>query len=84
MTVEQAIHWFDFDAFYREVDRTLKKGGILAVIGYGLLLRPAVDTVIRRLYVQIVGQYWDRERKIRGRELHDHPFPLYLPPRPLF
>lgn len=35
ITVAQAIHWFDFNAFYAEVKRTLKPGGLLAVIGYG-------------------------------------------------
>src|SRR6185503_9076126 len=36
ITVAQAIHWFSFDEFYNEVNRTIKPGGILAVIGYGL------------------------------------------------
>jgi ubiquinone/menaquinone biosynthesis C-methylase UbiE len=36
ITVAQAIHWFDFDAFYKEVHRTIRSGGVLAVIGYGL------------------------------------------------
>src|SRR4030095_11116914 len=37
ITVAQAIHWFDFGAFYKEVERTIKPNGVLAVIGYGLL-----------------------------------------------
>ncbi|WP_346320111.1 class I SAM-dependent methyltransferase [Chitinophaga sp. YIM B06452] len=85
VTVAQAIHWFDFDAFYREVNRTLKKGGILAVTGYGLLhVTPAVDTVIRRLYVQIVGQYWDRERKYIDENYMTIPFPYTALPSPYF
>ena len=34
ITIAQAIHWFDFEKFYREVNRTLKHGGIIAIIGY--------------------------------------------------
>jgi hypothetical protein len=29
ITVAQAIHWFDFDAFYKEADRIIKNKGIL-------------------------------------------------------
>ncbi len=31
ITVAQAIHWFDISAFFREVKRVLKPGGIIAV-----------------------------------------------------
>lgn len=76
VTVAQAIHWFDFDAFYKEVNRTLKPGGVLAVIGYGLLhITPEIDTVIRRLYVEILGKYWDRERKYVDENYLTIPFP---------
>jgi len=34
VTVFQALHWFDAQAFYQEVRRVLKPGGILAIIGY--------------------------------------------------
>jgi ubiquinone/menaquinone biosynthesis C-methylase UbiE len=56
ITVAQAIHWFDFDAFYAEVHRTLKPGGILAVIGYNLpRFNAAVDAVIADFYRGVVG-----------------------------
>ena len=35
VTCAQAIHWFDRDAFFKEVKRVLKINGTLAVIGYG-------------------------------------------------
>jgi ubiquinone/menaquinone biosynthesis C-methylase UbiE len=34
VTVFQAFHWFDAEAFYKEVRRVLKPEGILAIIGY--------------------------------------------------
>lgn len=35
VTVAQALHWFDVDAFHREVCRVLRPGGLLAVWCYG-------------------------------------------------
>src|ERR1043165_5287441 len=29
VTVAQALHWFDFDRFYREVQRVLRPGGLI-------------------------------------------------------
>lgn len=59
-----AIHWFDFSQFYKEVDRTLKPGGIIAVIGYGLLKsNEQTNDLINHLYRDIVGPSWDHERR---------------------
>ena len=35
ITCFQAIHWFDRERFYKEVDRILRPEGVLAVVGYG-------------------------------------------------
>jgi SAM-dependent methyltransferase len=76
ITVAQAIHWFDFDAFYREVDRTLRPGGLLAVIGYDLIrLGPAVDAMLDGFYRDIVGPFWDRERRYIDEQYRTIPFP---------
>ncbi|HXB06552.1 MAG TPA: class I SAM-dependent methyltransferase [Puia sp.] len=76
ITVAQAIHWFDFDAFYREVDRTIRPGGVLAVIGYDLIrLGPAVDAVLDGFYRDVVGPYWDRERRYIDEQYRTIPFP---------
>ena len=45
ITVGQAIHWFDFDTFYKEVHRVLTPDGIIAVIGYPL---PQIDPRVDR------------------------------------
>lgn len=64
ITVAQAIHWFNFEAFYAEVKRTLKPGGLFAVIGYGIMsIDKKVDKVIHKLYEDILGKYWDNERR---------------------
>lgn len=77
ITVAQAIHWFDFDAFYREVRRTLKPGGVLAVIGYGLLEGDEdVKNSIDYFYRDVTGPYWDKERRYLDERYQTIPFPF--------
>jgi ubiquinone/menaquinone biosynthesis C-methylase UbiE len=64
ITVAQAVHWFEFDAFYNEVYRILKPDGVFAVLGYGLFsTNPDSDVILSDYYHNIVGPYWDAERK---------------------
>jgi ubiquinone/menaquinone biosynthesis C-methylase UbiE len=77
ITVAQAIHWFDFDNFYKEVNRTLRHNGILAVIGYGLIgIDNEADRVIDNFYHNIIGPYWDKERKYVDENYQTIPFPF--------
>ena len=77
ITVAQAIHWFDFALFYNEVNRTVKRNGIIAAIGYSL---PRIDTqtneVIDNFYNNILGEYWDKERKYIDEDYRTIPFPF--------
>jgi len=64
ITVAQAIQWFNFSQFYKEVNRTLKPGGIIAVIGYGLFKsNEQTNDLINHFYRDILGPYWDPERR---------------------
>lgn len=63
VTIAQALHWCDVDAFHREVQRVLKPGGVIAEFGYArTTVMPAVDAVFRRLYDDITAAYWPPER----------------------
>ncbi|MDX6694681.1 MAG: hypothetical protein QOF02_2284 [Blastocatellia bacterium] len=63
VTVAQALHWFDLEAFYTEVKRVLKPGGALAVWAYNLLkISPAIDALVNEFYGETVGPYWPPER----------------------
>lgn len=85
ITVAQAIHWFDFAAFYAEVRRTLRKDGVLAVLGYALLRTDeSTDKVIRKLYSGILGTYWDPERKYIDELYQTIPFPFREEKTPVF
>ena len=77
VTVAQAIHWFSFDNFYAEVRRIVKPGGIFAVLGYGLFNTNAeTDKIIVHFYKNIVGPYWDAERKYIDDNYTTIPFPF--------
>jgi ubiquinone/menaquinone biosynthesis C-methylase UbiE len=77
VTVAQAVHWFNFDLFYNEVRRILKPKGIFAVLGYGLFsTNQDSDKILRHFYYDIVGQYWDAERKYLDEFYQTIPFPF--------
>lgn len=78
VTAAQAAHWFDFDRFYPEVKRVLKTGGLLALWGYGLLRTEdaAVDRWLDHFYREVVGPYWDAERRHVDAAYRTLPFPL--------
>ena len=66
VTVAQALHWFDLDAFYGEVRRVLKPGGLLAVWAYGIdqVEDHAINEIVQKFYSETVGPYWPPERKL--------------------
>jgi ubiquinone/menaquinone biosynthesis C-methylase UbiE len=64
ITVGQAYHWFDFDAFTREATRLLRPGGIVAIWTYGLIrINEALTPLLDHFYRHVTGPYWDEERK---------------------
>ena len=77
ITVAQALHWFDFESFYKEVKRTLQPGGLLAVWGYALLTVDAtIDPLFLDFYHNKVGPYWDDARKLVEDHYRGIPFPF--------
>lgn len=77
ITVAQAVHWFRFDDFYKEIYRILKPNGIFAVMGYGLFsTNPGSDKILMDYYHNIVGPYWDAERKYIDENYQTIPFPF--------
>jgi len=64
VTVAQALHWFNKDAFLAEATRVLKPGGILAAWSYEKCrVDSNVDPVIEQIFAE-VENYWPAERRI--------------------
>ena len=76
VTVAQAIHWFDPELFCIEVDRVLRKGGVIAAWSYGLLrITPEIEGVVNHLYGPILDRFWPPERKLIEEGYRDIEFP---------
>lgn len=78
VTVAQAVHWFDFERFYKEVKRVLKPEGVVAIIGYGLIeIHDAhLNSKVQHLYHNILKGYWDAERRYIDEGYQTIPFPF--------
>jgi len=77
ITVAQAYHWFQFDAFEKEVRRIAKPGAVIAIWGYSLVVceEEALNTIIKTFYRDTVGAYWDNERRYIDDHYTTVPFP---------
>jgi len=78
VTVAQAYHWFNFEGFKKEVIRVLKPTGIVAVWGYSLVSTEdeALNNLIIDFYTNVIGKYWDPERKYVDDHYSTIPFPF--------
>lgn len=75
--VAQAVHWFDFEKFYSEVIRTAKNNSYLVITGYGRIkITPELDKLLDHFYYDIIGSFWDKERKYVDEEYKTIPFPF--------
>jgi SAM-dependent methyltransferase len=77
VTVAQALHWLDVNAFYTEVDRVLAPGGVLAAWSYGnqRVDGGALDAGLRRFYSEVVGPFWPEGRRHVEAGYSTLPFP---------
>jgi SAM-dependent methyltransferase len=86
VTVAQALHWFDVEAFYAEARRVARPGAVLAVWNYP---RPRfVDAELDRHFLEfysgVVGPCWPPERRHVEANYTTLPFPFQELPHPEF
>lgn len=85
ITVAQALHWFDFDKFYAEARRVLKKDGVLAAWTYGLpTISDEIDRTVQHFHDEILDDYWLYENRLVDLEYSTIPFPFSELPTPSF
>lgn len=78
VTVAQALHWFDLNRFYGEINRVLAPGGVIAVWAYGIntFEDDNVNQIVQRFYAETVGPYWPPERMLVEAGYRTIPFPF--------
>jgi SAM-dependent methyltransferase len=86
VSIAQALHWFDLNAFYAEVRRVLNPGGLVAAWTYGILAVEGdeVGRIVDHFYWQVVGPHWPAERRHVENRYADLPFPFERVPSPDF
>jgi ubiquinone/menaquinone biosynthesis C-methylase UbiE len=85
VTVAAAVHWFDFDKFYKEVNRVLKPKGVIAVWTYNdALINDKVNIAMEKLHRDILGSYWPKESRVVMNRYKDLPFPFERTTTPKF
>ena len=84
-TAAQAVHWFDLPAYYAEVRRVVRPGGIVALISYGVVTVGAdLDAVIQPFYRNVLASYWPPERRHVDDGYRSLPFPFVELDAPAF
>ncbi len=78
VTVAQALHWLDADAFFREAKRVLAPGGAIAVWGYGdpVLDTPELQQILHQFNRGTIESYWHPERQLVLDRYSTIPFPF--------
>ena len=66
VTVAQAIHWFQLEVFYAEVQRVLKPNGLLAIWCYGCpqMTAPDLEGLLQTYYGETLDDFWTPERRL--------------------
>jgi len=77
ITVGTALHWFDFEAFFLEVQRVAKPGATFACWAYHLItISENIDPLLQAFYAGILKKYWDPERQHVDAAYANIPFPF--------
>ncbi|HEY4545780.1 MAG TPA: class I SAM-dependent methyltransferase [Pedomonas sp.] len=61
--VAQALHWFDVERFYDEVERVARRGALFLAVAYRLArISAEIDPIIERFHDVTLGAWWPADR----------------------
>jgi SAM-dependent methyltransferase len=77
VTVGQALHWFDADAFCKEARRVLQPKGVLAAFAYvHSTITPELDLLMQHHHGVTLGHYWPKEHHYIHEEYRSIALPI--------
>lgn len=83
--IAHALHWLDLDAFWKEVKRVLKPGGIFVCWGYNWFkVGEAEDLVITKHILPHLAPYWPSQSRLLWNQYKDIDFPFESIEAPAF
>jgi SAM-dependent methyltransferase len=83
VTIAQALHWMPFEAFFSEVNRVLRPGGVFAAWGYNFVqCKTELDAILVEHLYQPIASHWPPERRWVDDRYRTIPFPFeeLMPP----
>jgi hypothetical protein len=83
--VAQALHWFEFAAFFAEVRRVAVPGAAFAAWGYDrLLVSPEFDARFQTVVLDALMPYWPEQNRLLWNGYADVPLPFERMVAPTF
>ena len=83
--IAQALHWMEYEAFWAEVKRVLKPGGIFAAWGYSwTTINAEIDAVVQIYLLDVIEPYWATQNKLLWNHYRDVPVPFHMLETPTF
>ena len=83
--VGQALHWFDYERFWPELDRVLKPNGVFAAWGYLFPnVNSEIEEVLRTNFYPVIEPYWSNRNQILWNRYQDISIPYQLLDSPEF
>jgi SAM-dependent methyltransferase len=82
--VAQALHWFDLDAFFSEVGRVVRRGGLLVVWSYADPRLDGEPGVVLAAFADLIRPYWPAGRNLVDTGYRTISFPFEELPVPSF
>jgi SAM-dependent methyltransferase len=77
VSVAQALHWFDFNKFWPEVQRVLKPGGAFITYAYSwFAITPQIDALVESEVKAVIAPYWAAQNQLVIDGYKDVEFPF--------